>query len=152
MIGGTVFSGFSNYTQALSDGPFGPAWVGHSLRCHTSPVMVVIATFFATIFDMGVARFGGAFRAVFFLPFAVPGVVATAMWGSMLQTRVGVFVRIFLDLGLPDPNFFGPGHLLGVIVVIAIWEWTGFTIILLYTALKSVHEMWWNRPLSTGCV
>jgi multiple sugar transport system permease protein len=87
---------------------------------------------------MGVARFGGAFRAVFFLPFAVPGVVATAMWGSMLQTRVGVFVRVFADLGLPDPNFFGPGHLLGVIIGIAIWEWTGFTIILLYTALKSV--------------
>jgi multiple sugar transport system permease protein len=139
MIGGTVFSGFSNYTQALSDGAF---WTGMGrtflFAAIQVPIMVVIATFFATIFDVGVARFGGAFRAVFFLPFAVPGVVATAMWGSMLQTRVGVFVRIFLDLGLPDPNFFGPGHLLGVIVVIAIWEWTGFTIILLYTALKSV--------------
>jgi multiple sugar transport system permease protein len=139
MIGGTVFTGFSNYTHALGDGAF---WTGMGrtflFAAVQVPVMVVIATFFATMFDAGVARFGGAFRAVFFLPFAVPGVVATAMWGSMLQTRVGVFVRVFADLGLPDPNFFGPGHLLGVIIAIAIWEWTGFTIILLYTALKSV--------------
>jgi len=139
MFGGTVFTAFSNYTHALGDGAF---WTGMGrtllFAAIQVPVMVAIATFFATMFDMGVSRFGGAFRAVFFLPFAVPGVVATAMWGSMLQTRVGVFVHVFRDLGLPDPNFFGPGHLLGVIVVIAIWEWTGFTMILLYTALKSV--------------
>lgn len=139
MIGGTVFTGFSNYTHALGDGAF---WTGMGrtflFAAIQVPIMVVIAVFFATMFDMGIARFGGTFRAVFFLPYAVPGVVATAMWGSMLQTRVGVFVRVFADLGLPNPNFFGPGHLLGVIVVIAIWEWTGFTIILLYTALKSV--------------
>jgi multiple sugar transport system permease protein len=102
------------------------------------PIMIIIAAFFAAMFDLGVARFGRFFRTVFFLPFAVPGVVATSMWGSMLQTNVGVFPKIFADLGLPNPNFFGPGHLLGVIVLIAIWEWTGLTVIILYTALRSV--------------
>lgn len=139
MIGGTVFSGFANYTEALSSGAF---WTGMArtllFAAIQVPVMIVIATFFATMFDIGVARFGGFFRTIFFLPFAVPAVVATSMWASMLQTKVGVFVRIFADLGLPSPNFFGPGHLLGVIVLIAIWEWTGYTIIILYTALKSV--------------
>jgi multiple sugar transport system permease protein len=141
MIGGTVFTGFANYTQALESGAF---WSGMArvllFAAIQVPIMVVIAIFFAATFDMGVARFGGFFRAIFFLPYAVPGVVATAMWGGMLQTRVGVFVRIFEDLGLPDPNFFGASHLLGVIVLIAIWEWTGFTIMLLYTALKSVPK------------
>ncbi len=139
MIGGTVFSGFANYTEALSSGAF---WTGMArtllFAAIQVPVMIVIAIFFATMFDIGVARFGGFFRTIFFLPFAVPAVVATSMWASMLQTKVGVFVRIFADLGLPNPNFFGPGHLLGVIVLIAIWEWTGYTIIILYTALKSV--------------
>lgn len=139
LIGGTVFSGFSNYTQALSSGAF---WTGMARTLLFAgiqvPLMIVIAIFFATMFDIGIARFGGFFRTVFFLPFAVPAVVATSMWASMLQTRVGVFVRIFADLGLPNPNFFGPGHLIGVIVLIAIWEWTGYTIIILYTALKSV--------------
>lgn len=139
MIGGTVFTGLSNYTEALTSGAF---WTGMGrtmlFAAIQVPLMIVIATFFATMFDLGVARFGGAFRAIFFLPFAVPAVVATSMWGSMLQTRVGAITRIFADLALPNPNFFGPGHLLGVIVVIAIWEWTGYTIIILYTALKSV--------------
>ena len=139
LIGGTVFSGFANYTQALASGAF---WTGMArtllFAAIQVPVMVVIAAFFAAMFDLGVARFGTFFRTIFFLPFAVPAVVATSMWASMLQTRVGVFPRIFADLGLPNPNFFGPGHLLGVIVLIAIWEWTGLTIIILYTALRSV--------------
>jgi multiple sugar transport system permease protein len=139
LIGGTVFTGFSNYTQALTSGAF---WTGMARTLLFAgiqvPVMIVIATFFATMFDIGVSRFGSFFRTVFFIPFAVPAVVATSMWASMLQTKVGVFSRIFADLGLPNPNFFGPSHLLGVIVLIAIWEWTGYTIIILYTALKSV--------------
>jgi multiple sugar transport system permease protein len=139
LIGGTVFSGFANYTQALASGAF---WTGMGrtvlFAAIQVPIMIIIAAFFAAMFDLGVARFGTFFRTVFFLPFAVPGVVATSMWASMLQTRVGAFPKIFADLGLPNPNFFGPGHLLGVIVLIAIWEWTGLTIIILYTALRSV--------------
>ncbi len=139
LIGGTVFSGFANYTEALTSGAF---WTGMGrtilFAAIQVPIMIIIAAFFAAMFDLGVSRFGGFFRTVFFLPFAVPAVVATSMWGSMLQTQVGVFPKIFADLGLPNPNFFGPGHLLGVIVLIAIWEWTGLTIIILYTALRSV--------------
>ena len=139
MIGGTVFSGFANYTEALASGAF---WTGMGrtilFAAIQVPIMIIIAGFFAAMFDLGVARFGTFFRTVFFLPFAVPGVVATSMWASMLQTNVGVFPKIFADLGLPNPNFFGPGHLLGVIVLIAIWEWTGLTVIILYTALRSV--------------
>jgi multiple sugar transport system permease protein len=139
LIGGTVFSGFANYTQALASGAF---WTGMGrtilFAAIQVPIMIIIAAFFAAMFDLGVARFGTFFRTIFFLPFAVPGVVATTMWSSMLESPIGVFPRIFADLGLPNPNFFGPGHLLGVIVLIAIWEWTGFTIIILYTALRSV--------------
>ncbi|HTW06505.1 MAG TPA: sugar ABC transporter permease, partial [Acidimicrobiales bacterium] len=139
MIGGTVFTGLANYREALTAGAF---WTGMArtllFAAIQVPVMILVATFFAAMFELGVARFAGFFRAIFFLPFAVPAVVATSMWGSMLQTRVGAITRVFADLGLPNPNFFGPGHLLGVIVLIAIWEWTGYTIIILYTALKSV--------------
>ena len=109
LIGGTVFSGFANYTQALASGAF---WTGMGrtvlFAAIQVPIMIIIAAFFAAMFDLGVARFGTFFRAVFFLPFAVPGVVATSMWASMLQTRVGAFPKIFADLGLPNPNFFGP--------------------------------------------
>ena len=139
LIGGTVFSGFANYTQALASGAF---WTGMGrtmlFAAIQVPIMIIIACFFAAMFDLGVARFGKFFLTIFFLPFAVPAVVATSMWSSMLQSPQGAFPRIFADLGLPNPNFFGPGHLLGVIVLIAIWEWTGFTIIILYTALRSV--------------
>ena len=108
LIGGTVFSGFANYTQALASGAF---WTGMGrtmlFAAIQVPIMIIIAAFFATMFDLGVARFGRFFLTIFFLPFAVPAVVATSMWSSMLQSPQGAFPRIFADLGLPNPNFFG---------------------------------------------
>ena len=39
---------------------------------------------------------------------------------------------------MPNTNFFSPGLLLPSIIVIAIWEWTGYNMVILYTALRSV--------------
>ena len=109
-LAGPFSAAWPTTREALTSGAF---WTGMGrtilFAAIQVPIMLIIAAFFATMFDLGVARFGTFFRTIFFLPFAVPAVVATSMWGSMLQTNVGVFPRIFADLGLPNPNFFGPG-------------------------------------------
>ena len=54
IIGGTVFSGFSNYRAVLTSGPF---WGGFArvviFGAIQIPVMLVVAFFFATVFDLG---------------------------------------------------------------------------------------------------
>jgi len=139
IIGGTVFSGLTNYRTVLSSGPF---WGGFArvvvFGAIQIPVMLVVAFFFATVFDLGVARFGRLFRTIFFIPFAVPVVVAALMWGFLLEPSYGPITHLANAFGFGGTNFLSSGLLLPVIILIAIWEWTGYNSIILYTALKSV--------------
>lgn len=139
LIGGTSFSGFANYATVLQSGPF---W-GGVIRviifgAIQIPVMLAIAFFFATIFDLGVAKWGGAFRAIYFVPFAVPIVVSALMWGFLFDPAYGPFNQFMSDLGFRNFNWLSDTFMLPAIIIIAIWEWTGYNSIILYTALKSV--------------
>jgi len=139
IIGGTVFSGAANYTQVLTSGDF---WSGVIrvviFGAIQIPVMLAIAFFFATIFDLGVARFGRLFRTIFFIPFAVPAVVGAVMWSFLLEPQFGPFSHLASAVGFPGTNFFSPSLLLPTIIVVVIWEWTGYNMVILYTALRSV--------------
>ena len=139
LIGGTVFSGFGNYTQILKSGMF---WSGVIrviiFGAIQIPVMLIIAFFFATAFDLGVAKFGRAFRTIFFIPFAVPVVVSALMWGFLFEPAYGPFVHLANLFGFHNTDFLSNSLMLPSIIVIAIWEWTGYNSLILYTALKSV--------------
>jgi len=139
LIGGTTFSGFANYATVLESGAF---W-GGVIRVVVFgviqiPVMLAIAFFFATVFDLGLARFGRIFRAIFFIPFAVPIVVSALMWGFLFDPAYGPFNRVMNAVGFHNFNWLSASLMVPSIIIIAIWEWTGYNCIILYTALKSV--------------
>jgi multiple sugar transport system permease protein len=140
LIGGTAFTGFSNYKTALESGAFWRGMLRTAIYAAIQvPVLIAIATFFATLFDLGVAKWGAVFRTIFFIPFAVPTVVAGVMWSFLFEDPYGPLDRILHDIGLGHFNFMGAGApLLGSIIVIATWEWTGYTMVILFTALRSV--------------
>ncbi|HEX6471326.1 MAG TPA: sugar ABC transporter permease [Streptosporangiaceae bacterium] len=139
IIGGTVFAGADNYRQVLGSGQF---WSGVVrvvvFGTIQISIMLAVAFFFATIFDLGLVRFGRTWRAIFFMPFAVPIVVAALMWGFMLQPQYGPVTRLAGAVGFQGTNFLSDRLMLPSIIVIVIWEWTGYNMVILYTALKSV--------------
>jgi multiple sugar transport system permease protein len=140
LIGGTSFSGFSNYSTVLQSGPF---WNGVIrvviFGAIQIPIMLAIAFFFATIFDLGVAKWGRVFRAIFFIPYAVPIVVSALMWGFLFEPAYGPFDRFMSAIGFHNFNWMGSNDLMVMtIIIIAIWEWTGYNCVILYTALRSV--------------
>ena len=139
LIGGTSFSGFANYATVLQSGDF---WSGVIrviiFGAIQIPVMLAIAFFFATIFDLGVAKWGRFFRAIYFIPFAVPVVVSALMWGFLFDPLYGPFNRFMNTIGFHNFNWMSNTFMLPSIIIIAIWEWTGYNSIILYTALKSV--------------
>lgn len=139
LIGGTHFSGVANYVSILHSGPF---WSGF-LRvvifgAIQIPITLAIAFGFAAIFDLGITRFGKFFRVLYFVPFAVPAVVAAVMWSFLLEPQFGPIVHAANGLGARHVNFFSPQLLLPSIIVIVIWEWTGYNMTIMYTALKAV--------------
>lgn len=139
LVGGNVFGGLANYGRALSSGQF---WTGVGrvvlFGVVEVPVMLVLAIFFAVLLDLGITRLGPFFRLVYFLPYAVPGVIGTIMWGFIFEPQFGPFATIAGWLGSGPPGFLSPHGVLPTIGFISIWQTTGFTIIILYTALRAV--------------
>jgi multiple sugar transport system permease protein len=139
LIGGTHFTGAANYTRAFTSDLF---WSGVIrvvvFGAIQITIMLALAFFFAAIFDLGIVKLGRTFRTIFFIPFAVPIVVAALMWGFLLEPQYGPMTRLASVLGFSNVNFFSSGLMLPSIIVIVIWEFTGYNMVILYTALKSV--------------
>jgi multiple sugar transport system permease protein len=139
LIGGTSFSGGANYVAVLQSSQFWDG-VGRVLLFGIIqvPLTIALAFFFAAIFDAGIVRFSRFFRTVFFIPFAVPGVVAAVMWSFLLLPGFGPYATFAQALGLGKLNFFSSQLVLPTIILIVIWEFTGYNMTILYTSLKSI--------------
>lgn len=139
LVGGEVFSGLGNYVRALQDPDFygGLGRVGLFLFVQT-PIMLGAAIFFALALDTGRIRGGRIVRVLIFVPYAVPGVVATLMWGYLYGTDFGLITQLFHLVGLPAPDLLSPQNVLGSTMNIVCWEFIGYNMIILYAALRAV--------------
>lgn len=151
IIGGEQFSGLANYATVLQSGEF---W-GGVVRVLVFgviqvPVTLALAFVFAALFDAGVIRGSRFFRTVFFMPFAVPGVVASVMWSFLLLPGFGPYAQVLDALGLHGVDFFSNGLILPTIILIVIWEWTGYNMTILYTSLKSIPRELTEAALMEG--
>ncbi|WP_220038493.1 carbohydrate ABC transporter permease [Curtobacterium sp. MCBD17_028] len=139
IIGGHQFVGAANYVTILHSADF---WSGVVrvlvFGVVQVPVTLALAFLFAALFDAGVIRASKFFRTVFFMPFAVPGVVAAVMWSFLLLPGFGPYAQILRGLGLGNVDFFSSGLILPTIMLIVVWEWTGYNMTIIYTSLKSI--------------
>jgi len=140
LVGGTRFVGFENYTQALQDPRFweGVGRVALFLGVQVA-IMLGIALFVALALDSGRLWGKSFFRISIFLPYAVPGVVAALMWGFMYGTRFGLMGDINNLLGTSiDPLH--SNLLLPAIGNITTWIFTGYNMLIFYSALKVIDH------------
>jgi multiple sugar transport system permease protein len=139
LIGGTSFAGFDNYVRALTDSLFlsGVARMGIFLVVQV-PIMLALSLFFALALDSGMMRLAKFSRLAIFVPYAVPGVVATLMWGYLYGPDFGPFAQITKALGFGPPPFFTQTGMLFSIMNIVNWLFIGYNMILLYAALRSI--------------
>jgi multiple sugar transport system permease protein len=134
-----VFAGFSNYASALTDAPFLSSLlrvVIYSLIL--VPVMLGLALLFALLLDARRVRFQRFSRLSIFLPFAVPTVIASLLWGFLYLPTVSPFPSILSKVGLSMPNLFATHVALLSVANIGVWGGTGFNMIVMYTALRAV--------------
>ena len=141
LVGGEIFAGLGNYGRALQDPSFwgGLGRVALFLFIQV-PIMLAAAIFFALAIDSRRVRGGRAIRLLVFIPYAVPSVVATLMWGYLYGTDFGLITQIFHTLGLTAPDLLSPGNVLGSTMNIVCWEFIGYNMIILYAALRSIPE------------
>ncbi|MCI2236935.1 sugar ABC transporter permease [Paenibacillus sp. TRM 82003] len=139
LIGGTSFVGLDNYVRALTDSAFleGVGRVALFLVVQV-PIMLGAALLFALLLDSGLLYLERFVRLAIFLPYAVPSVVATLMWGYLYGPDFGPFAQIAEALSLPTPRFLSSDWMLGSIMNVLTWEFVGYNMIIMFAALRAV--------------
>ncbi|MER5202036.1 sugar ABC transporter permease [Streptomyces sp. NPDC002825] len=147
-----VWAGLRNYTSALTDSEF----LHSALRvlgygAIVVPVMLGLALFFALLLDSERVRGRSFARLAIFLPYAVPGVIAALLWGFLYLPDVSPFLYVLDALGLPEPDLMDGGPLYLAMANIAVWGGTGFNMIVIYTALRSLPAEVYEAAKLDGC-
>jgi len=139
IIGGVSFVGFENYIRAFTDPAF-LAGLGRTalILVIQVPIMLGLALAFALALDSGRVRGSNILRLLIFVPYAVPGVVATLMWGYLYGGEFGLIVQMARGLGLPAPNLLSNETILFSIMNIVTWAFVGYNMVIIYSALKSI--------------
>lgn len=139
LVGGVSFVGLENYLAVFTDEQFwsGLARVSLFLAVQV-PVMLCLSVLAAMALDSGRLHGLSFFRLSIFMPYAVPAVVATLMWGFMYGTRFGLVANLndLFGWSLPDP-LSGPLVLLSIGNIVT-WEFVGYNMIIFYAALRVI--------------
>jgi multiple sugar transport system permease protein len=139
LIGGNSFVAFENYRQALTDPQFwGSVRRVAAFLAVQVPVMLILALLAALALDSARLRWASLYRLAIFLPYAVPAVVASLMWGFVYGAQFGLVAKLssVLRVGLPDP--LSGSWVLASIGNIVTWEFVGYNMLIFYAALRSV--------------
>nr|WP_062341131.1 sugar ABC transporter permease [Herbidospora sakaeratensis] len=147
-----VFVGLGNYAEVFAD----PSFHSGLLRVLgyvglTIPVMLVLSAGFALALDSAVVRLRRFHRLTFFLPYAIPVVVATLIWGFFYQPKFSPIAAAFEAFGISAPNLLEGAPLLGSIANVAVWQWTGYNMIILVAALQAVPPSVYEAARLDGC-
>ncbi|NYD77862.1 carbohydrate ABC transporter permease [Arthrobacter cupressi] len=134
----TSFVGLENYLQVFQSETFTGGLGRLALYCLIYiPSMVGGAVVFALLLDATAARARKLFQLLVFLPHAVPGVIAALIWAYLYTPGVSPLVQALQSGGI-QLNFLDAHLVLPSVVNIAVWEWTGYNVIILFTALQAV--------------
>lgn len=128
-----VFVWLDNYADVLKDGAFRDS-VGNVARyalLHV-PLMLGLALVLALLLDSATVRLRQVWSLAVFLPYVVPGVIAGLIWAYLYSPNIGPLQ----DLLPWDP--LGANGVLPSLVTITTWQWTGYNMIIFYTALRTV--------------
>lgn len=139
LIGGTNFVGLDNFARALTDERFLGGLGRMSLFLAIQvPIMLGLALVIALALDSGRVRGAKISRLAIFVPYAVPGVVATLMWGYLYGRDFGPITQVLTAIGLPSPDLLSRELVLGSMMNIVTWEFVGYNMIIMYAALRAV--------------
>jgi multiple sugar transport system permease protein len=127
-----VFAGFENYQAAFADPAFWQSIVRMLIIAVIGvPATIAFSTLFALCLDAKRARLTGFSRLAIFLPYAVPGVVATLLWGFM-------YLPATSPIGGDTFDYFGSHAVFFSVANVAVWGVLGFNMVVIYTSLRGL--------------
>ena len=137
------FVGLRNFTRLWSDDGFRNAW-WHTIE------FTGVSTLLETLLGLGIAlvihqafRGRGFVRAVVLIPWAIPTVVTSRMFGYLFDGDHGLINYLLLKTGLIHSavNFTGDTRTaMATIIVADVWKTTPFMALLILAALQTIPD------------
>jgi len=145
------FIGTANYSRLFHDRLFWKA-IGNTLKfllLHI-PLQLIVSLFLAYLLNHAIKAIS-FFRASFFMPVIVSGVVVTILWQQLLGFDSGLINRMLVGLGghksgwLVDPDI-----AIYSIAVMATWKNVGLYVILFLVGLQTVPPQYYEAAKMEG--
>lgn len=132
------FVGLQNYTDVITNHRF---WLG-MLRVlgYTAiqvPIMIIAALALALVLDSYLTKHVTVYRLGYFLPFAIPGIVAAMIWLYLYSPEISPFVSLLRNIGIPI-DFMAPKVILASMANMTTWTYTGYNMLIFLAALQAI--------------
>lgn len=133
------FVGMANYDRLLHDRLFGRSlWNTFLFLLLHIPLQIGIALGLAQILNERIVL-RTFFRASFFLPVVISGVVVTMVWQQLFGLETGLLNRLLTAVGMPRVGWLSePDVAIFSIAIMATWKNVGLYVILFLVGLQSV--------------
>lgn len=101
-----AFVGFANWARLLTD-PILHTSIEVTMKFAVIalPLSIILPVALAALLNSPWLIGKPFFRTLFYMPYMVPIVSATYIWGGMLNTETGWINRILISMGVPGPNW-----------------------------------------------
>lgn len=145
------FKGFGNYTKMVNDRMFWKAILNtlQFLIIHI-PLQLIVSLALAEFLNQKL-KFKGFFRAAFFLPVIVSGVVVTILWQQLFGFDSGLINRLLVSIGLNKVGWLvDPNIAMASIAIMATWKNVGLYVILFLVGLQTVPSNYYEAASIEG--
>ncbi|OTA27213.1 ABC transporter permease [Alloscardovia macacae] len=137
------FVGLDNFIYAATSDKF---WTGVGrVVLYTVvqvPFMIISALALAMLIDSYIVKHVTGFRLGYFLPFAIPGVVASLIWVYLYNGQISPIAKGLAALGIPV-NFYSGNIVLLSMANITTWTYTGYNMLIFLAALQAIpHDLY----------
>ena len=145
------FIGTDNYLRLFQDRLFWKA-IGNTLKfllLHI-PLQLIVSLFLAYLLNQKM-KASSFFRASFFMPVIVSGVVVTILWQQLLGFDSGLINRLLTTVGLNKIGWLvNPDVAIYSIAVMATWKNVGLYVILFLVGLQTVPTQYYEAAKMEG--
>jgi len=139
------WNGLGNWKHVISDRLFWKSILNtlKFLVVHI-PLQIIIALALAEVLNQKI-RLRGFFRAAFFMPVVISGVVVTIMWQQLLSYENGIINRLLVSIGLGKIGWLtDPDVSMISIALMATWKNVGLYVILFLVGLQTVPKQYYE--------
>lgn len=144
------FVGLLNFQEVVTNERFWAGMgrvIGYAL--FQIPVMTILALAFALLLDSFLVKHVAAYRLGYFLPFAIPGIVAAMIWLYLYTPEISPIVKGLAAIGV-DINFMGPGTILASMANMTTWTYTGYNMLIFLAALQAIPNELYDAAAIDG--